>query len=95
MGAVIDIDLSARTYRSVYQHARALAVTGDRRGADRLMCRLLWHVLAADGGFIGLTDQQLEDKVAADPKLNMADVNEFHWDAGEWPAPPAAQQVAA
>jgi hypothetical protein len=92
---VLPLDLSARTYRSAYQHARALAVTGDRRGADRMMCRLLWLVLATDGGFIGLTDQQLEDKVAADPKLNMADVNTAHWDAGEWPAQPVAQSVAA
>lgn len=95
MGAVVDLDLTARTYRSAYQHARAVAVTGDRKGADQMMCRLLWHVLATNGGFIGLTDQQLEDKVSADPKLNMEDVNAFQWDAGEWPVQTVAQQVAA
>jgi hypothetical protein len=95
MGAIIDIDLTARTYRSAFQFARVLAVAGDRKGADALMCRLLWHVRAEDGGFIGLSDQQLADKIDRDPKLNAFDVDAAMYDPGEWPAISAAQQVAA
>lgn len=82
---VLHIDLNARIYRSVYQHARALAVAGDRDGANALMCNLLWHVEAADGGFIGLTDGQLIEKVALDPRLNLQTVMDAMYAPMPWP----------
>ncbi len=93
MGAVVHFDLTARTYRSAYQFARARAVAGDRAGADALLARLLWHVEAKDGGFIGLTDCQLRAKVALDPCLNMNDVALFQYAPGQWPAPHTARLV--
>lgn len=82
---ILALDLNTRTYRSVYQHARALAVAGDRDGANRLMANLLWHVEASEGGFIGLTDGQLIEKVALDPRLNMQTVMEAMYAPMPWP----------
>lgn len=87
--------MTARTYQQAYTHARALAQAGDRIGAGKLLARLLWHVEAADGGFIGLDDWALARMVAADPRLNMADVTAAQWAPGEWPRRAAETAVAA
>lgn len=77
--------MTGRTYQDAYTLARRLAQAGDRKGADALMARLLWHVRAEDGGFVGLSDKQLEAKVEADPRLNTEAVNAAMWNPGEWP----------
>lgn len=91
---VIPLDLSKPSFRAAYQLARAVAVTGDRAGADALFARLLWHVPASDGGFMGLTDCQMQAKIAADTRLSMRAVHEGIWNPGEWPKQEAAQVAA-
>ncbi len=87
---MLQIDLSKPSFRAAYQHARILAVAGDRDGADKLFARLLWHVDARDGGFLGLSDAQIDAKIARDPRLNIDDVMDGQWDAGQWPTQEAA-----
>lgn len=86
------LDLSKPSYRAAYSFARAL---GDRTAASALLSRLLWHVESHDGGFIGLSDAELEAKVAADPRLNMQAVTAAMYAPGAWPATEQRQQRAA
>lgn len=92
--AILDLDLSVPSFRAAYQHARVIAMSGDRAGADKLFARLLWHVRAEDGGFIGLSDAQMAEKIAGDPRLNTRDVYDAMYEPGSWPAAEAKAEAA-
>lgn len=94
---ILPLDLSVPSFRSAHQLARAVVMSGDRRGGERLMARLLWLVPAHDGGFIGLDDYEFDqrvDRYVADGRFTRADVIEFMWAPGEWPVTPAAARAA-
>lgn len=80
-------DLSAPSFAAAYALARSHAMRGDRNGATQLFCRLLWHVEAQDGGFIGLSDEQLLEKCELDPRLNHAAATDAMHAPGPWPCP--------
>lgn len=85
-------DLSTPSFAAAYAIARCHAARGDRIGATRRLCQLLWHVEADDGGFIGLTDEQLLEKCETDPRLDHAAATQAMWNPGAWPAPGAADR---
>ena len=78
-------DLSTPSFAAAYALARSHAMRGDRNGATQLFCRLLWHVEAQDGGFIGLSDEQLLEKCELDPRLNHAAATAAMHAPGPWP----------
>ena len=78
-------DLSTPSFAAAYALARPLAVRGDARAATRRLCELLWHVEADDGGFIGLSDDQLLEKCENDPRLNYAAATDAMHAPGPWP----------
>lgn len=77
-------DLSTPSFAAAYAIARPLAVQG-RAAATRRLCELLWHVEGTDGGFIGLSDQQLFDKCESDPRLNYTAATDAMHAPGPWP----------
>jgi hypothetical protein len=77
-------DLSTPSFAAAYTIARPLAAQ-DRAAATRRLCELLWHVEGQDGGFIGLSDQQLFDKCEHDPRLNYAAATDAMHAPGPWP----------
>lgn len=81
-----EIDLTKPSYRSAYQIARAIRLRDGIAAANAEFARLLWHVHKEDGGFIGLTDDELVQKVQDDPRLRMADVLRHMWAPGHWPS---------
>lgn len=83
-------DLSTPSFAAAYALARPLAARGDRDGATRRFCQLLWHVEAQDGGFIGLSDDQLLEKCESDPRLDHAIATLAMWAPGPWPLEAAA-----
>ncbi len=78
-------DLSTPSFAAAYALARPLAVRGDARAAQRRLCELLWHVEGEDGGFIGLSDEQLFDKCENDPRLNYATATDAMHAPPPWP----------
>jgi hypothetical protein len=82
---VLNLDLSKPSFRAAYQLARAHRMTWGKAAADALFARLLWHVPGEDGGFLGLTDDEMDAKIAADPRLTRANVLAAMWAPGEWP----------
>lgn len=78
-------DLSTPSFAAAYALARPLAVRGDARAASLRLCELLWHVEGEDGGFIGLSDEQLFDKCENDPRLNYAAAMQAMWNPAPWP----------
>ncbi len=77
-------DLSTPSFAAAYAIARPLA-TRDRAAATRRLCELLWHVEGEDGGFIGLSDQQLFDKCESDKRLNYAAATDAMHAPAPWP----------
>jgi hypothetical protein len=63
-------DLATPSFSAAYTIARRHAASGDPAGAARLFSRLLWHVEASEGGFIGLSDEELLEKCESDKRLN-------------------------
>lgn len=80
-------DLATPSFAAAYQLARLRAQSGDSAGAARLFSRLLWHVEAGDGGFIGLSDIDLEEKCATDRRLDYASATAAMYAPGPWPIP--------
>lgn len=80
-------DLSIPSFAAAYRLSRLRALSGDTAGAARLFSRLLWHVEASDGGFIGLSDEELMEKCEADKRLNHAIATAAMYAPGPWPTP--------
>lgn len=78
-------DLSTPSFAAAYHLSRQRALSGDTTGAARLFSRLLWHVEASEGGFIGLTDEQLFEKCENDKRLNHAAAAAALYAPGPWP----------
>lgn len=79
-------DLATPSFAAAYRLSRLRAVSGDPSGAARLFSRLLWHVEASEGGFIGLTDEELLEKCESDKRLNHAVATAAIYAPGPWPA---------
>ena len=77
-------DLSIPSFAAAYAIARPLAAH-NRAAATRRLCELLWHVEGEDGGFLGLSDQQLFDKCESDKRLNYAAATDAMHAPGPWP----------
>ena len=80
-------DLSTPSFAAAYRLSRLRALSGDPAGAARLFSRLLWHVEASEGGFIGLSDEELLEKCEADKRLNYAIATAALYAPGPWPVP--------
>ena len=80
-------DLATPSFAAAYTIARRHAVSGDPAGAARLFSRLLWHVEASEGGFIGLSDEQLAEKCESDKRLNHAIATAALYAPEPWPLP--------
>lgn len=80
-----DLDLNTPSFAAAYALARRHAARGDRDGAMRRFCELLWHVEAQEGGFIGLSDEQLFEKCEHDPRLNYATATDAMYAPEPWP----------
>lgn len=89
---MMTTDLSRPSFAAAYALARPLAAQ-DRATATRRLCELLWHVEGEDGGFIGLSDQQLFDKCESDPRLNYHAATDAMHAPPPWPDAPARQAV--
>ena len=81
-----ESDLATPSFAAAYRLSRLRAASGDRAGAARLFSRLLWHVEASEGGFIGLSDEQLQEKCESDKRLNHAIATAAMYAPGRWPA---------
>ena len=91
-------DLTKPSFRAATTLAREAAFAAMRRcgrfglnDADRaignaLLARLFWHVEGAEGGFVGLSDEALQERVAH-YRLDMAAVRDAAWAPGAWPVP--------
>lgn len=91
------LDLSRPSYRGAYAFAREAAWNSmradkrdkfnaaDKAAGDAVMCRLLWLVDAAGGGFIGLSDAALESRCAR-YRLPLPVVQCAMWAPGSWPS---------
>ena len=87
-------DLATPSFAAAYQLARLRAQSGDRAGAARLFSRLLWHVEASDGGFIGLSDEELLEKCESDKRLNHAIATAAMYAPGPWPIPEKERRMS-
>jgi hypothetical protein len=56
----------------------------DRALGNALLARLFWHVEGAEGGFIGLSDEALQERVAH-YRLDLNAVRDAAWAPGSWP----------
>ncbi len=84
----MSLDLTIPSQQGAYHFARQMALAGDRNGADALYIRLLWLVRCDQGGFLGLSDSQLEERVARDRILcthDIAEITHAMYEPGEWP----------
>lgn len=70
------------TYQDAYSIARQHK---DRVMACKTLCSLLWHVDASEGGFIGLSDAELEAKCAGDRCLSYAAAVSWQYAPPPWP----------
>lgn len=68
--AANDIQGPRPTLAAAYAMCRPIAAAGNPDEAVRQLSRLLWHVEAKDGGFLGLSDRALAKKCAADRRLD-------------------------
>jgi hypothetical protein len=96
-------DLSNPSFRAATTLARDAAFAAMRKAgrfslneADRaignaLLARLFWHVEGAEGGFVGLSDEALQERVAH-YRLDLAAVRDAAWAPGAWPVSAAAQK---
>lgn len=78
-------DLSTPSFAAAYRLSCLRAASGDPAGAARLFSRLLWHVEASEGGFIGLSDEALQAKCESDQRLNHAIATAAMYAPGPWP----------
>ena len=78
-------DLSVPSFAAAYHLSRRHAASGDPAGAARLFSRLLWHVEASEGGFIGLSDEHLAEKCESDKRLNHAIATAALYAPEPWP----------
>jgi hypothetical protein len=78
-------DLATPSFAAAYHLSRRRAASGDPAGAARLFSRLLWHVEASEGGFIGLSDEELLEKCESDKRLNHAIAAAAMYAPGPWP----------
>lgn len=78
-------DLSTPSFAAAYLLSRRHAASGDPAGAAQLFSRLLWHVEASEGGFIGLSDEQLAEKCETDKRLNHAIATAALYAPEPWP----------
>lgn len=81
----MTVDLSKPSFAAAYQLSRRRAASGDRAGAARLFSHLLWHVEASEGGFIGLSDEELLEKCESDKRLNHTIAAAALYAPGPWP----------
>lgn len=75
-----------RTYAEARAFAWPIAMSGDRVGATNLLSNLLWHVDGADGGFIGLSDEQILDKCESDGCLSYSAATAAMYAPTPWPS---------
>lgn len=87
----MTIDLSTPSFAAAYRLSRLHALSGDTAEAARLFSRLLWHVEARDGGFIGLSDEELLEKCESDKRLDHASATAALYAPGPWPVPERTQ----
>ena len=80
-----DPDLSKPSFAAAYTIARRHAASGDPAAAAQLFSRLLWHVEASEGGFIGLSDEELLEKCESDKRLNHAIATGALYAPEPWP----------
>lgn len=74
-----------RDFAAAYQIARPLALNGDRAGATALLCSLLWSVHRDQGGFDGLSDEELREYCDRDPRLSYIAATVAMWAPEPWP----------
>lgn len=82
------------TQQAAYALARELAMAGKRKEADALYIRLMWLVRCDQGGLMGLSDRQLEERVAHDRILcshSMEEITAAMYAPGGWPVPAEAR----
>src|SRR6185437_16156812 len=98
--------LSKPTYAAAYSIAREVSKSradaagrqfpapADIHAGLREFARLLWHVDATDGGFIGLTDSELAARVEKifSGRVSLSTVTELGWAPGQWPVPAVSEQ---
>lgn len=93
------VDPYTPSYQAACHWARKAAEDAmgesDKRAGRAVFARLLWLLDSADGGFIGLADEQLEECAYRNNLRDMAVVNAAQWAPGEWPKRAAEQRVAA
>jgi hypothetical protein len=63
----------------------------DRAIGNALLARLFWHVEGAEGGFVGLSDEALQERVAH-YRLDLTAVRDAAWAPGAWPVSAIAQK---
>lgn len=80
-------NLATPSFAAAYRLSRLHAASGDSAAAARLFSRLLWHVDAREGGFIGLSDDELLEKCESDKRLNHAVATAAMYAPGPWPVP--------
>ena len=80
------VDLSTPSFAAAYALARPLALRGDRIAATARLCELLWHVEGNEGGFAGLSDEQLLEKCEGDRRLDYTMATQAMWAPPPWPA---------
>ena len=78
-------DLSIPSFAAAYHLSRRHAARGDTAKAAQLFSRLLWHVEASDGGFIGLSDEELLEKCESDKRLDHAIATAALYAPEPWP----------
>lgn len=77
--------MTARTYSDAFALARPLRFSHGPGAAAAAMSRLLWHVDREQGGFIGLSDAEIEEKCASDRCLNFDAAISAMYAPGDWP----------
>ena len=99
-------DLSIPSFRAATTLAREAAFAAmraagrfslndaDRALGNALLARLFWHVEGAEGGFIGLSDEALDER-AAHYRLDLAAVRDAAWAPGGWPVESILKRRAA
>lgn len=86
--------MSAPSFKAAVDLARPVLAAEGRDAANALLSRLLWHVEGDAGGFIGLHDEALVERVAY-YRLDLAVVQAAAWAPGAWPTKSNTEQRAA
>lgn len=76
---------AARDFAAAYRICQPIAQNGDRAGATALLCSLLWSVDRAQGGFIGLSDEELLVVCERDKRLDYQAAVASQWAPAKWP----------